>query len=83
MSLTPDVKALFLTLQQYIGAVMLILALFMVLFSNYMEERLQEGKSVLRVDCHMTKPATKHEEIGDKDEKSPLLSNVKKKVLNM
>ena len=33
---------------------MLILALFMVLFSNHMERRLQDGKSVLRVDCRMT-----------------------------
>ena len=30
---------------------MLSFALLLVLFSNFMEERLQEGKSVLRVDC--------------------------------
>lgn len=34
---------------------MLILALFLVLFSNHMEERLEDGKTVLRVDCRMTK----------------------------
>lgn len=45
-------------LQQYIGAVVLIVAVFLVLFSNHMEERLQEGKTVLRVDCHRTGPWT-------------------------
>lgn len=30
------------------------MALFLILFSNHMEERLEDGKAVLRVDCHMT-----------------------------
>ncbi len=30
---------------------MLVVALLLVLFSNYMEDRLRDGKSVLRVDC--------------------------------
>ncbi len=47
---------------------MLILALFMVLFSNHMEERLLDGKSVLRVDCHMTKPS-----VDDDDDKKSLI----------
>ena len=36
---------------------MLVVALFLVLFSNHMEERLRDGRSVLRVDCRMTRPA--------------------------
>ncbi len=52
---------------------MLILALFMVLFSNHMEERLKDGKSVLRVDCHMT---SKRGE-GSEDESSSLISSIK------
>ena len=41
---------------------MLILALFMVLFSNHMEERLQDGKSVLcAVDCHRARPTAYYE----------------------
>ncbi len=36
---------------------MLILALFLVLFSNYMEERLEAGKSVLLVTCQLTTPS--------------------------
>lgn len=35
---------------------MMISALFLVLLSNYMEERLQDRKPVLRVDCRMTDP---------------------------
>ena len=54
---------------------MLILALFMVLFSNYMEERLLDGKTVLRVDCHLVNPADRAEE--EDDEQKTLLSQNK------
>ena len=36
--------------QQYLGAAMLLVALFLVLISNHMEERLADGKSVIRLD---------------------------------
>ena len=55
---------------------MLILALFMVLFSNHMEERLRDGKSVLRVDCAMTIPPGMQYEKDDEvlpDEKTSLV----------
>ena len=65
---------------------MLILALFLVLFSNYMEERLQDGKSVLRMDCCCTTTTPMdtgdrgedRDDTGDRDdeERSPLLSSV-------
>ena len=51
-------------MQQYIGAVMLISALFLVLLSNHMEERLRDGKPVPRVDCCMTRPVANDD--GDK-----------------
>ena len=35
---------------------MLIFALFLVLLSNHMEERLRDKKPVLRIDCRMTDP---------------------------
>lgn len=62
---------------QYIGAVMLVVALFLVLFSNHMEERLRDGKSVLRVDCHMTNPPSPMSAVPDNettDERSMLIS---------
>lgn len=61
---------------QYVGAVMLVVALFLVLFANQMEERLQEGKSVPRVDCRMTRrmsPVAQSWEDGSR-ETAPLLS---------
>lgn len=36
--------------QQYLGTAMLLVALFLVLLSNHMDERLKEGKSVIRLD---------------------------------
>ena len=68
LALRESSVATFSPLQQYIGAVMLILALFMVLFSNHMEERLQDGKSVLRVDCHMARPMVDDENPPDDKE---------------
>ena len=53
-----------------------ILALFMVLFSNYMEERLRDGKSVLRLDCSMTVPPGMDNDKDDEvlpDEKTSLV----------
>ena len=35
---------------------MVILALFMVLFSNYMDERLQSGRRVPQINCRLSKP---------------------------
>ena len=61
---------------------MLILALFLTLFSNHMEERLEDGKQVLRVDCRLTEtpmPHTWEEECVEfKDETSPLLPSLSK-----
>ena len=53
---------------------MLILALFLVLFSNHMEGRLQEGKTVLRVDCHLVKASAHLTVQAEDDEIRPLLS---------
>ena len=50
---------------------MLITALFLVVFSNHMEERLADGKSVLSVSCHITKPPLPED---TKDEQTPLVS---------
>ena len=48
---------------------MLILALMMVLFANYMDERLADGKKVIRCDLHRAR-------MGSSDkEKEPLLVN--------
>ena len=49
---------------------MLIMALFLVLFSNHMEERLLGGKAVLRVDCRMTDQSDR---LTQHDEKKSLL----------
>ena len=49
---------------------MLIMALFLVLFSNHMEERLLGGKAVLRVDCRMTDQSDR---LTPHDEKKSLL----------
>ena len=62
---------------------MLIVALFLVLFSNHMEERLQDGKSVPRVDCRMTNPPppplSSDTSLGD--ENKPLLPNREVRLL--
>jgi len=52
--------------QQYIGAAMLIIALFLVLFSNWMEERLTSGKAVLLVTCRLTTPTSLMQVSGNK-----------------
>ncbi len=52
---------------------MLISALFLVLFSNHMEERLRDKKAVLRVDCHMTAASASHDKI-QVDEKKVLIT---------
>ena len=52
---------------------MLVVALFLVLFSNHMEERLRDGRSVLRVDCRMTDPTAEQEGDNVPDEKKSLL----------
>lgn len=51
---------------------MLILALLMVLFANHMDERLAEGKSVIRCDGGRRRGAVGNEE------KEPLLVNSSK-----
>ena len=55
---------------------MLISALFMVLFSNHMEKRLQDGKSVVRVDCRMTesKASQRNQNGFLPDETEPLIN---------
>ena len=58
----------FLNPQQYLGAVMLLVALMFVLFSNYMEERLADGKSVIRLNtCKMSSEIEK--KVGGIDDK--------------
>ena len=42
----------------------------MVLFSNHMEERLQGGKSVLRVDCRMTRTEVDDDQYVSDEKKS-------------
>ena len=53
---------------------MLILALMMVLFANHMDERLAEGKSVIRCDGR----GRRGRSMGDSREKEPLLVNSSK-----
>ena len=53
---------------------MLIFALFLVLFSNYMDERLADSKTVLRVDCCMANSADEQDK--DDDERKPILPGV-------
>ena len=50
---------------------MLIVALFLVLFSNYMEGRLESGRSVLLVTCQLTAPTG----ASLNDDKTSLLPN--------
>ena len=62
---------------------MLIVALFMTLFSNHMEERLEDGKPVPRVDCHMTIPPVQRQLDEEEfvyvqgNETTPLLSSIR------
>ena len=57
---------------------MLTAALLLVLLANHMEERLQEKRPVLRVDCRMTRPHSGATDDDDKsigDETRPLLTS--------
>ena len=49
---------------------MLVLALLMVLISNYMEERLANSKAVLSIGCRVTNPTE------EDDERKPILPRV-------
>ena len=53
---------------------MLILALLMVLFANHMDERMAEGKSVIRCG------GTRRRETLTSEEKEPLLVNSHKEI---
>lgn len=54
---------------------MLIAALFLVLFSNHMEERLRDGKVILHMDCPMIRPKAQQQLQVEDDETQSLLSS--------
>ena len=81
-----QVKRFLSVLQQYIGAVLVILALFMVLFSNYMDERLQSERRVPQINCRLSKPpplpnVDDFEYIVKDDERMALLAHLPKEYL--
>jgi len=66
------------SLQQYLGAAMLLVALVMVLVANHMDERVASCKTVLQLNACIEKPTLKISPRGDdtmdiNDERTSLL----------